>query len=104
MTAKLLVMASPDGTANPMGTLFMLAAFFAILYFLLIRPQRQQQKQHQELIANLQKGDEVVTVGGIMGTIIHIAEDRLTIKTANDTRLEIERSKVGRRVGGASEG
>ncbi len=104
MTAKLLLMASPDGGANPMGTLFMLAAFFAILYFLLIRPQRQQQKEHQNLIANLRKGDEVVTVGGIMGTIIHIGEDRLTIKTANDTRLEIERSKVGRRVEGAAEG
>jgi preprotein translocase subunit YajC len=97
-------MASPDGGANPMGTLFMLAAFFAILYFLLIRPQRQQQKEHQNLIENLRKGDEVVTVGGIMGTIIHIGEDRLTIKTANDTRLEIERSKVGRRVEGAAEG
>ncbi len=104
MTAKLLLMASPDGGANPMGTLFMLAAFFAILYFLLIRPQRQQQKEHQNLIENLRKGDEVVTVGGIMGTIIHIGEDRLTIKTANDTRLEIERSKVGRRVEGAAEG
>lgn len=104
MTANLLLMASPDGGANPMGTLFMLAAFFAILYFLLIRPQRQQQKEHQNLIENLQKGDEVVTVGGIMGKIIHIGEDRLTIKTANDTRLEIERSKVGRRVEGASEG
>lgn len=101
MIANLWTMASPDGSANPMGTLFMLAAFFAILYFLLIRPQRQQQKAHQELVASLKRGDEVVTIGGIVGKIIHLADDRVTIKTAEDTRLEIERSKVARRVGSA---
>lgn len=96
--ANLLIMASPEGGANPMGTLFMLAAFFAILYFLLIRPQRQQQKAHQQLVAGLSRGDEIVTVGGIVGKILHIEGERITIKTANDTRLEIERSKVARRV------
>lgn len=101
MIANLWTMASPDGGANPMGTLFMLAAFFAILYFLLIRPQRQQQKAHQELVASLNRGDEVVTVGGIVGKIIHLEDDRVTIKTANDTRLDIERNKVARRVGSA---
>ncbi|UCG75026.1 MAG: preprotein translocase subunit YajC [Gemmatimonadota bacterium] len=101
MIANLLMMASPEGGANPMGTLFMLAAFFAILYFLLIRPQRQQQKAHQELVARLRRGDEVVTIGGIVGKIIHEEGDRLTIKTANDTRLEIERSKVARVLEGS---
>ncbi len=81
-----------------MGTLFMLAAFFAILYFLLIRPQRQQQKAHQELVAGLKRGDEIATVGGIVGKIIHLEDDRVTIKTAEDTRLEVERSKVTRRM------
>jgi preprotein translocase subunit YajC len=81
-----------------MGTLFMLAAFFAILYFLLIRPQRQQQKAHQELVAGLKRGDEIATVGGIVGKIIHLEDDRVMIKTAEDTRLEVERSKVTRRM------
>ncbi len=93
-----VLMGSPDGAGNPMGTLFMLAAFFAILYFLLIRPQRQQQKAHQELIAGLKKGDEITTVGGIVGRIVHLLDDRVTIKTANDTRLEVERSKIARRI------
>jgi len=92
-----VLMASPDG-GNPMGTLFMLGAFFAILYFLLIRPQRQQQKAQQELIASLKKGDEITTVGGIVGRIVHLLDDRVTIKTANDTRLEVERSKIARRI------
>jgi preprotein translocase subunit YajC len=55
------------------------------------------------LVAGLKRGDEIATVGGIVGKIIHLEDDRLTIKTAEDTRLEIERSKVARRVG-SSEG
>jgi preprotein translocase subunit YajC len=101
--ANVWIMASPDGSGNPMGTLFMLAAFFAILYFLLIRPQRQQQKAHQELVAGLKRGDEIATLGGIVGKIIHLEDDRVTIKTAEDTRLEIERSKVARRMGSSEE-
>jgi preprotein translocase subunit YajC len=93
-----VLIGSADGSANPTDTLFMLAAFFAILYFLLIRPQRQQQKAHKELIANLKKGDEISTVGGIIGRIIHLLDDRVTIKTANDTRLDIERGKIARRI------
>jgi preprotein translocase subunit YajC len=93
-----VLIGTADGSANPTGTLFLLAAFFAILYFLLIRPQRQQQKAHQELIASLKKGDEVATVGGIVGRIIHLVDDRVTIKTANDTRLDIERGKIARRI------
>jgi len=93
-----VLMGTADGGGNPMGTLFMLGAFFAILYFLLIRPQRQQQKAHQELIASLRKGDEITTVGGIVGRIVHLLDDRVTIKTANDTRLDVERSKIARRI------
>ncbi|TFG66155.1 MAG: preprotein translocase subunit YajC [Gemmatimonadales bacterium] len=73
---------------------------FAIFYFLLIRPQKKQQKAHDQMVANLAKGDEIVTVGGIVGLIIHLTEDRITIKTAGDTRLEIDRAKIGRRLSG----
>jgi len=76
----------------------MFAAIFAIFYFLLIRPQRKQQKEHEEMVENLQKGDEVVTVGGIIGKIIHLEDDRLVVKTSDDTRIEVERGKVGRKI------
>ncbi len=76
-----------------MGTWFMIFAFIGIFYFLLIRPQRRQQKEHEEMVKQLKKGDEVVTIGGIVGTIVHIQDDRVTIKSA-ETRLDIERSKV----------
>jgi preprotein translocase subunit YajC len=91
--------AQAPGGVNPFGTVFMFGAIFLIFYFLLIRPQRKQQKSHDEMVKALSRGDEVVTVGGIIGRIIHLTDDRLTIKTADDTRLEVERSKVGRLVG-----
>ncbi len=102
MTPHILpaLMASPQGGgASPWGTLIMFAAIFAIFYFLLIRPQRKQQKEHEEMVAGLEKGDEVVTLGGIIGRIIHVEDDRVTIKTGDDTRLEVERGKVGRKLG-----
>jgi preprotein translocase subunit YajC len=76
----------------------MFGAIFVIFYFLLIRPQRQQQKAHDRMVQALSRGDEIVTVGGVVGKIIHLTDERITIKTADDTRLEIERSKVGRKV------
>ena len=90
-----LLAASPDGgQANPAATLMMMVGFIAIFYFLFFRPQRKQQQEHQSLVQSLKKGDEVTTVGGIVGTIVHLTDDRLTLKTG-DTRIEVERSKVG---------
>ncbi len=101
---SLLQAQSPSGP-NPFGTVFMFGAIFMIFYFLLIRPQRKQQKAHDEMVKSLSRGDEVVTMGGIFGRIVHLTDDRVTIKTADDTRLEIERAKIGRRVsGGQAEG
>jgi preprotein translocase subunit YajC len=100
----ILTMLQAQGPAgpNPFGTVFMFGAIFLIFYFLLIRPQRKQQKAHDEMVKSLSRGDEVVTIGGIIGKIIHITDDRITIKTAEDTRLEVERSKVGRKAGGTA--
>ena len=81
----------------------MLAAFIGIFYFLLIRPQRQQQKRQREMIQSLRRGDDVSTVGGIVGRIVHIKEDRITIKTAEDTRLVVERDNVARKMATAGE-
>jgi preprotein translocase subunit YajC len=96
-----LLQAQAPAGPNPFGTVFMFGAIFLIFYFLLIRPQRKQQKAHEEMVKTLSRGDEVVTIGGIVGRIIHLTDDRVTIKTAEDTRLEIERSKVGRKAAGA---
>ena len=99
LTLSLIQAQTPAG-ANPFGTVFMFGAIFLIFYFLLIRPQRKQQKSHDEMVKSLSRGDDIVTIGGIIGKIIHLTDDTMTIKTADETRLEIERSKVGRRAGG----
>lgn len=93
-----------QGGGSPWGTLIMFAAIFAIFYFLLIRPQRKQQEEHEEMVNSLEKGDRVVTLGGIVGEIIHIEDDQLVLKTAGDTRIDLRRDKVGQRVGGGDEG
>ena len=95
---SLLFMPSEQGGGGAAGTFIMLAAFIGIFYFLLIRPQRQQQKRHREMIQDLRRGDEVSTVGGIVGRIVHIKEDRITIKTGEDTRVMVERDKVARKM------
>jgi preprotein translocase subunit YajC len=86
-----------------MGTMIMLVAFVGIFYFLLIRPQRQQQKRHEEMAQSVRRGDDIATIGGIVGRIVHIKENLLTIKTAEDTRLVIERDKVARKIAAAEE-
>jgi preprotein translocase subunit YajC len=70
-----------------------IAALIAIFWFLLIRPQRQQQKQHEELLKGLKKGDEIVTSGGIIGRIVHVKDDRLTIESG-ESRLVVDRARV----------
>jgi preprotein translocase subunit YajC len=88
------------------GSIFMYGAIFAIFYFILIRPQSQQRKKHDEMVRSLKKGDEVVTTGGLVGEVVFIKErggddkaggleDRVTIKTG-DTRVVIERGRIAR--------
>jgi preprotein translocase subunit YajC len=97
--SALLVQSGPAGP-NPLSTVMLFGGLFAIFYFLLIRPQKKQQQAHDQMVKSLTKGDEIVTVGGVVGSVIHLTEDRITIKTAGDTRLEIDRAKIGRRLSG----
>ncbi len=99
VTSALLIQNAPAGP-NPLSTVMLFGGLFAIFYFLLIRPQKKQQVAHDQMVKNLTTGDEIVTVGGVVGKIIHLTEDRITIKTAGDTRLEIDRAKIGRRLSG----
>jgi preprotein translocase subunit YajC len=82
----------------------MYGAIFAIFYFVLIRPGQKQRKAQDELIKQVKKGDEIVTSGGIIGTVIQIPavsegsntmEDRLTIRSG-ESRLVIERGRIAR--------
>lgn len=67
---------------------------FAAMYFLIIAPQRKKQKQHQQMITELKSGAEVVTSGGIYGTITNVKDDRFVLKIAENTKIEISKASV----------
>jgi preprotein translocase subunit YajC len=83
---------------SPLGGLLIPLAFLAIFYFILIVPQRREQKRHRELIAALKKGDRVVTSGGMIGEIIGIKKDQVRLKSG-DARVVVERGKIAGLVG-----
>ncbi|CAN5238390.1 hypothetical protein BH23GEM4_BH23GEM4_25310 [soil metagenome] len=87
-----------QGGGSPLGGLIIPIAFLAIFYFILIVPQRREQKRHRELIASLKKGDRVVTSGGMIGEIIGIKKDQVRLKSG-DARVVVERGKIARLVG-----
>jgi preprotein translocase subunit YajC len=95
--AALALLAAPREGGNA-TLIFMLqmGAIFVIFYFLLIRPQKKEQQKHKKMIEDLKKGHEVITSGGIIGSVVHVADDRVTLKTAENTRVVVERAKVGR--------
>ncbi len=67
---------------------------FGAMYFFMIAPQRKKQKEHEKLLASLQSGDEVVTTGGIYGTITNVKEDRFVVRVADNTKIEIGKAFV----------
>ncbi|KPC77794.1 preprotein translocase subunit YajC [Laceyella sacchari] len=76
-----------------MGILPMLLVFVAF-YFFLIRPQQKRQKERTQMLSNLKKGDKVVTIGGLHGTIVDLSEEKVTLKVNENTRLVFERSAI----------
>jgi preprotein translocase subunit YajC len=96
MPLVLISLFTPSGQQGGGGMsvfIFQIALFVGIFYFLLIRPQRAQQKKHQALLASLQRGDQIVTSGGVIGEVVHIKDNEVTIKSA-ESRLVIARSSV----------
>ena len=83
---------------DPMiGTLIQIGQFvplLLILYFLLIRPQQQKQKQLDKMLKTLKKGDRVLTSGGIYGTVVGVDEAKATLKIADDIRVEFAKNAI----------
>jgi preprotein translocase subunit YajC len=94
-----LLMASPQGegaagSSNPLMTFLPFVAIIAIFYFLIIRPQNKKQKETQRMLSALKKGDKIVTIGGIHGTIQTVKEQTVIVKVDEDTKLEFNRSAI----------
>lgn len=76
------------------GFLILLVAMFGFMYFLLIRPQRTQQRKHAELLAALKPGDEVVTAGGIYGEVVELDAERVMLEIDEDVRIAVARRAI----------
>ena len=86
---------TPANASNPWLMPVLLVVMVAVFYFVMIRPQKKQEKQIAEMRDSLAVGDEVVTIGGIIGTVLIIKDDKIMIETGNDrTKLTILRSSV----------
>jgi preprotein translocase subunit YajC len=67
---------------------------FVLLYFLMIRPQMKRAKEHKQMVEALQKGDEVVTAGGVLGRISELGEAYITLEIAPNTEINVQRAAV----------
>jgi len=105
-----LLMATPQAAEGAQGgagsgimTFLPFVAIIAIFYFLIIRPQNKKQKETQKMLSALKKGDKVVTIGGIHGTIQSVREQSVVLKVDDDTKIEFNRSAISNIVTVAKE-
>lgn len=77
------------------GSLIILVGFFALLWFLMIRPQQKKQKQHTEMLARLSPGDDVITIGGLHGRVLDLGEDSVDLEVTDDVVLRFRKSSIG---------
>ena len=93
MLTTLIHQASPGGAGGIMSSLLLFGPLILIFYFLILRPQSQQAKKHKAMVAELQRGDEVITRGGIIGKIKKVNDDELII-TSGTSEVKIARAMV----------
>ena len=86
-----------------MSVLPLMIGMFAIMYFLIICPQQKQKRERENLLRAIKKGDRVVTSGGLYGTVVGLSEHTVTLKVADQVKLDFERSAIGRIVPAAGD-
>lgn len=83
-----------DGGTSLILQFLPIILIFLIMYFLILRPQRQRQKRHQEMIANIRRGDTVVTNGGLIGKVAKVEENELQVELAEGVKVKVMRSML----------
>lgn len=83
-----------DGGGSMFSTLIMFALIILIFYFMILRPQQKRQKEREKMLTEIQKGDKVVTVGGIHGTIISVDDKTFLVQIADNVKVKVDRSAI----------
>ena len=86
------------GVSQLMPTAIMFGMMFAIFYFLMIRPQQKQRQERDRMLAAIKRGDKVVTTSGMFGTVTNVTDKTVTLRVADQVKLEFERAAIGRVV------
>ncbi len=96
--------APPSGQGSIMQLLMPFALVGLIFYFLLIRPQQKRQRQHQDMLSQLKKGDKVITTSGMIGTVIGVKEKFVVLRIADNVKVEFLRTAISSVYDSSSEG
>ena len=94
MNTFTILQAAPAAQGGGLSMWIMLALIFVVMWFFMIRPQRKQQKELQNFRDSLKKGDKVVTVGGIFGTVAEIKENTVIIEVDNNVKIRVSRNAL----------
>lgn len=86
-------MAEGTSASQGPGLIIMVAIFFAIMYFMIIRPQQKRQKEHKKLVGSLSKGDEVVTSGGMLGKILKVGDNSIKVEIAEGVAVKLQKTQ-----------
>jgi preprotein translocase subunit YajC len=98
-TDMILMGAPAGGEANPLAMFLPLVLIFIVFYFFIIRPQKKKEDQRKKMIEAVQKGNRVITIGGVHGTVTQVDETSVLVQVDNNTKLRIEKSALSSVVG-----
>tara|TARA_B100000686_G_C16799446_1_gene984902 strand:- start:500 stop:772 length:273 start_codon:yes stop_codon:yes gene_type:complete len=76
------------------ATIFLLFGFMILIYFLMIRPENKRRKTHQEMLASLDLGNEVVTAGGILGKVSKISDQYIELSISDNTKIKVQKTSI----------
>ncbi|HJY62881.1 MAG TPA: preprotein translocase subunit YajC [Ignavibacteria bacterium] len=99
MNILFILLQQTDGTASLISSLLPFVLIILVFYFLILRPQQKRQKDRQKLLSGVQKGDKIITSGGVHGTVEGIEDDILLVKIADNVKVKMEKSAIATIIG-----